>query len=212
MTNTTDLTTVAGKDDQNNADTISLLDVIAQTDDGDTGATLDVIRIGTDANFISLFTQDVVPVPAHYLEATDNWAGTYARCLGDKCPACQAGLNKTNYLLLPVLDRLEGAVKVLRITHQKGPGKLLTELGQVLAMPDRDRLVVRITRNRNYVHQLAIESETDLDPDLAAVVGTFIEKVEQGTLDISSVIPLFSVEDMATHEKIAKRLTLVRGS
>ncbi len=190
--------------------TISLFDAIAETETGVDGDALEIIRIGTDANFISLFTHDVVPVSAHYLEATDDWSGTYAQCHGDVCPACQAGLSKTEYVLLPVLDRLEGQVKVLRITRQKGPGKLLTELGQVLAMPDRDRLVVRIVRSRNYVHQLTFESETDLDPALADAVRAFTEKVEKGVLHVKNVIPQYSIEEMVTHDKIAKRLLLVR--
>lgn len=189
---------------------VSLLDIIAETESSSADAPLGVIRIGTDAAFVSFFTEDVVPISAHYLEGTDSWAGTHAQCLGDGCPACRAGLTKTEYLLLPIVDRLDGIVKVLRITRQKGPGKLLTELGQVLALPDRDKLIVRITRSKNYVHHIAIEAETELDPDLVEAVRAFSQRMDAGALDVKDVIPLFTADDLATHERIAKRLTLVR--
>jgi hypothetical protein len=190
--------------------TISLFDAIAEADDTGTGDALGMVRIGTDASFISVFTQDVVPVSAHYLPAIDTWDSTYAQCLGEACPACKAGIHRSDYLLLPVVDRVEGLVKVLRITRKKGPGQLLTELGQVLAMPGRDRLVMRITRNRNYVHQVAIASEGDLAPDLVEAVRAFDEKVNQGVLDVSKVIPRFTAEELLTHTGIAKRLSLGR--
>ena len=190
--------------------TISLFDAIAEADDTGTGDALGTVRIGTDASFISVFTEDVVPVSAHYLPATDTWDGTYAQCLGEACPACKAGLNRSDYLLLPVMDRVEGLVKVLRITRKKGPGQLLTELGQVLAMPGRERLVVRIIRTKNYIHQVAIASEGDLAPDLVEAVRAFGEKVRQGVLDVSKVIPRFTAEELQTHAGIAKRLSLGR--
>lgn len=210
MTNTQSLAVVADQED--NTEAVSLFDVLSDTTDDGANSALEVVRVGTDAAFVSFFTYDVVPVSAHYLEGTESWTGTYARCLGDGCPACRAGLTKTDYLLLPVVDRLEGAVKVLRVNRQKGPGKLLTELGQVLALPDRDRLVVRIVRNKNYVHTLSVESESELDHDLVAAVRTFTEKVDSGAIDVASVMPSFSVEELATHERIAKRLKLVGAS
>lgn len=101
--------------------TISLFDAIAEADDTGKGDVLGFVRIGTDASFKCVFTADAVPVSAHYLPATDTWDGTYAQCLGEDCPACKAGILRSDYLLLPVVDRVEGQVKVLRITRKKGP-------------------------------------------------------------------------------------------
>jgi hypothetical protein len=190
--------------------TISLFDAIAEADDTGKDDSLGFVRIGTDANFISVFTADAVPITAHYLPATDTWDKTYVQCLGEDCPACKAGLKRSDYLLLPVVDRVEGLVKVLRITRKKGPGQLLTELGQVLAMPGRERLVVRIIRTENYIHRVAIASESDLAPDLVEAVKAFSEKVTQGVLDVSKVISRFTAEELLTHTGIAKRLSLGR--
>lgn len=208
MQNVKNLTVVEGHNAPDDT-TVSIFDVIAETNEGDKEAALEILRIGTDVNFVSFFTDHLKPVSAHYLEATEHWAGTYAKCLGEDCPACKAGLSPTEYLLLPVIDRLEGRVKVLRVTRQKGPGKLLTELAQVLAMPDRDKLIVRITRNNQYIHKLEIESERDLDPDLVRVMSEFTSRVNAGAINIDDVIPSFSEHEMSTHEQIAKRLTLV---
>ncbi len=211
MQNVTKLS-VAEDHDAPDDTTVSIFDVIAETNEEDKEASLEVLRIGTDVNFVSFFTDHLKPVSAHYLEATETWAGTYAKCLGDDCPACKAGLTPTEYFLMPVIDRLEGRVKVLRITRQKGPGKLLTELGQVLALPDRDKLIVRITRNNQYIHKLEIESERDLDPDLVRVMSEFTARVNAGALNVEDVIPSFSECEMSTHEQIAKRLALVSQS
>jgi hypothetical protein len=45
-----------------------------------------------------------------------------------------------------------------------------------------------------------------------AAVRTFTEKVDSGILDVASVMPSFSAEELATHERIAKRLKLVGAS
>ena len=194
--------------EQSSTPTISLLDALAETEADDESGAVEMLRIGADASFVSLFTEDVIPVSSHFLEATDSWDRTYARCLGDDCPACKAGLSRAEHLLLPVIDRIEGRVKVLRITRQKGPGKLLTELGQVLAMPNREDLVLRITRKKNFVHTVTFESEQAFDPELAQAVRSFTDKVEAGVLDVTSVIPVFPAEELATHEKIARALKL----
>ena len=66
-------------------------------------------------------TGDGVCVDAHYLEEAEDWSPGYIQCTGDDCPACAAGINRSRFLLLPVVDRVEGKVKLLRVPAQKGP-------------------------------------------------------------------------------------------
>lgn len=77
-------------------------------------------------------------------------------------------------------------------------------------MPGRERLVVRIIRTENYIHRVAIASESDLAPDLVEAVRAFGEKVTQAVLDVSKVISRFTAEELLTHTAIAKRLALGR--
>lgn len=53
--------------------TMSLFDAIAQAEDS--GDLPGMVRISTDASFISAFTQDAMPVSAHYVPATETWDG-----------------------------------------------------------------------------------------------------------------------------------------
>lgn len=210
MSNTPNLAVVAAPEEQEPAcQTVSLLDALAQHDDDGVNAALAVLKLGAEAQLVSLFTEDAVPVTSHYLEATETWTGTYARCLGEGCPACKAGLNKSNHLFLPVVDRLDGLIKILKIPTQKGPGKLLTEIGQVLSMPNRSNLIIGITRNQNFVHHVTIEAEGAPDPEVLAAIKTFLDRVDQGVLRVIDTIPEFPAAELATHERIAKRLTIV---
>lgn len=172
---------------------------------------LETFYIGTDASYFAMFTDKVIEVEAHYLKAAKDWLNTYARCLGEGCPACKAGVTAKKYLLLPVVDRIDNRVKIMRISNSKGPGQLLTELGAAFEMPDRSNLTFSVSRE-NYVTKLEIFSDTDLDPEVARAVKEFEQHVSSGDVEISSVIPSYSADELITHDRIKKILDLKGGA
>lgn len=191
--------------------TISLRDVLVSSHDDTDLTELKSLKITEDPVYVTFFTYDAVPVAMHYLEATDTWSGGYYRCPGPDCPACKLGIPLTHSHLLPVVDRLDGGIKVLRIPSQKGPGKLLTELGLVLTDPHMDKMIVTVTR-RGYTYRVNVQRHESVDPEVAIAAQRFVDAVNAGGVNVLDTVPAISIEDMKTHERIARRLSLVGGA
>ena len=197
-----------GSNPNNEAGFVSLTEVLNEVEEQEQDTTLRTLRIGPEDVYISVFTESAAKDTTHYLEATETWEKGYYRCLGEGCPACRAGLEPKQYLLLPVVDRVDAQVKVLRMPILRGPGKFLTEFGKVLTAPEREKVVATIRRDRNFVYTVAIRNTAEVDPQAAAAAKRFKERVENGGLDIRSVHTSISADEMREHETIAKRLKL----
>lgn len=170
--------------------------------------TPDLLRIGKDAIYVSFFTNDGVPVTTHYLDEAEDWAAGYVHCTGKDCPACKAGLTASRFLLLPVFDRIEGKIAVLRVSTQKGAGKLATEMGKVLSLPDRDKVIAKITRDSRYTYTVEPKPAPEHDPQIQHLVQAFIEGVKAGLIDLTDCIRKVPAEELAKHPRIARVLAL----
>ena len=193
-----------------NTNTISL-DAFCAPDNEtiDSGASsLRVMSVGRDAAYVGLFTKEGIPVTAHYLEDAHDWSSGYVRCLGEDCPACKTGLQQNRFLLLPVLDRITGTVALLRVSAVKGPGKLATELGKVLAQPDMDQMIAKITRDGRYNFSVTVLPTGEHDPEAIRAVQSFKEQVDSGLVNLTASVTEVSAEEMAEHPHIAKTLKL----
>jgi len=187
---------------------VSLSDWLVTADQDGKNAQLAVLRLTTEPAYISLFTDQGADIRAHYLEQTENWSGGYVHCLGAGCPACGANIERKRYLLLPVADLTDAAVKVLRVPFEKGPGKLLTELMKILGLPDRADILTKIVRNKNYQYVVDAHKHGAPNPDVMAAVKRFLERLNAGAIDLRSVVGNLPAEEMAQHERVAKRLAL----
>src|SRR5690349_6284334 len=103
---------------------VSLTELASTVDLDDSQASLTVLNIATEVAFTTVFTEQGADVTAHFLDRTETWAGAYVHCLGDSCPACKAQIDRKRFLLLPVADRTDGLIKVIRLPVEKGPGRL----------------------------------------------------------------------------------------
>jgi len=187
---------------------VSLNDWLSGADQDDAAPSLSVVRLSSEPVYVSLFTHDGMPALAHYLEATETWSGAYVHCLGDECPACKAKIDRKRFLLLPVADLTDAKVKVLRIPQEKGRGKLLTELSKVLALPDRASVITKIMRTNKYEHIVDVIPQGPVGPDVAAAIKRFTQHMQSRTVDLATVIARHSADEMAQHERVAKRLAL----
>jgi len=172
------------------------------------GGTPEMLRISNTASYVSFFTGDGVRVDAHYLEEAEDWSPGYVQCIGDDCPACAAGINRSRFLLLPVVDRVEGKVKLLRIPAPKGPGKLLTEIMKILGLENRDDVIAKITREGRFAYQVEPKPAPELDPEVIRAVKRFKESLDEGGIDLTDSVTKFTADEIATHPKIAQRLRL----
>ena len=168
----------------------------------------EVLRIGKTPSLVSFFTTDGVAINAHYLPDADDWPTGYVRCAGDGCPACTAGITVNSFLMLPVADRVEGKVALLRVPTQKGPGKLWTEIKKVLDLPERDKIIAKIMREGRYNYIVEPVAAPDHDPQIIRAVQRFSEGAEAGEVDLADSMPIYPNDDLATHPQIAKRLQL----
>lgn len=180
----------------------------AESDAEASGPKLEILRIGRDASYISFFTTDGVPVAAHYLEEAEDWAPGYVQCTGDGCPACRAGLQASRFLLLPVVDRVQGRIALLRISAQKGPGKLVTEIGKILGLPDRENIVAKITRDGRYNYTVEPRPAPEHDPEIVRAVQRFVEQAAAGEIDLAASIATVLAAELAKHPRIARALAL----
>jgi hypothetical protein len=187
---------------------VSLSDWLVTADQDGKNAQLAVLRLSTEPAYISLFTDQGADIRAHYLEQTENWSGGYVHCFGAGCPACGANIERKRYLLLPVADLTDAAVKVLRVPFEKGPGKLLTELMKILGLPDRAEILTKIVRTKNYQYVVDAHRQGTPNPDVMAAVKRFLERLNAGAIDVRSVVGNLSAPEMAQHERVAKRLAL----
>lgn len=91
---------------------------------------------------------------------------------------------------------------------RKSAGKLLTELGPLLSADERETSVVQITRDRSYSYAVDIQRQNEVDPEVAQAAQRFAQRMADETVDLTSSILQVPANEMATHEKIAKRLQL----
>lgn len=168
---------------------------------------LQTVWLKAEPSYLNIFTKDVLQVDAHYLKDDASLANGYYRCLGDDCPACKAELSKQYFLLMPVVDFVDATVKILRIPRQKGPGKLLTEIGKVTSLPDPSSVMSKIIKGRDNKYSVDIK-EHNPDGDIAAAVKRFQKQFEAGMVDIGSVVPELSREEIVSHTEVAKKLKL----
>jgi len=187
---------------------VSLTDWAAETDPDQPNPALTVLRIRTEPAYLSLFTDEGARVTTHFLERTETRAGGYVHCLKQNCPACAAQIDRKQFVLLPVADLTDSGIKILQVPSEKGPGKLLTEIGKVLSLPNRAEIVTKIHRTANYQYVVDAHRQNALNPDVTAVIKRFVEELNANLVDLRSVVSWIPASEMAQHERIAKRLEL----
>ncbi len=201
-----------GTEQEETKSTTMMMSLVAFSDEKEqaalAGGIPELLRISNTASYVSFFTGDGVCVDAHYLEEAEDWSAGYVQCTGDGCPACAAGINRNRFLLLPVVDRVEGKVKLLRVPAQKGSGKLLTEIMKILGLENRDEVIAKITREGRYAYLVEPKPAPELDPEIRRAVQRFNELIDDGGIDLTDSVTRFTADEMADHPKIAQRLRL----
>lgn len=187
---------------------LDLLDEVSVVDDA---APLEVVRIGQDTSFISIFTQHGLLAQRHFLDATDRYPRGYYACIGSQCPACSAGIKANQVLRLPVVDRVSATIKLLDVPTQRGAGKLLTELQPALKAEHPEKFIVHISRDRNFVYHVSLQAQNELDPEVAERIHSFAKRMDGGKVSLEVGLQVLSREEMLEHELIAKRLQLTGG-
>lgn len=167
-----------------------------------------ILNVGKDAAYVSVFTKNGVPVQTHYIEEADGFTAGYVHCIGEGCPACRAGFKPSQFLLLPVFDHITGEVAILRISTARGAGKLLTEIGKIMNLPNPDNYIAKISRPDRYTYGVEIKTRSEADPDAIRKVQAFNAQYNNGEIDLAASITKMSASEMTEHPRIAKTLQL----
>ena len=79
---------------------------------------------------------------------------------------------------------------------------------KILGLPDRADILTKIVRNKNYQYVVDAHKHGAPNPDVMAAVKRFLERLNAGAIDLRSVVGNLPAEEMAQHERVAKRLAL----
>jgi hypothetical protein len=163
------------------------------------------IRLDANERLVIPFTTQVLTVTLHYLEAPA--LSGYVHCLGHGCVLCRAGKNPDQRDLLPVFDVEEQQVGVLAVPPNLRPQALKPQLMPALRqLKEGKRLLLMISRPDRARVQVSIQSLTDDLDDGADVIQRFRDQLEAGAVDLASVFPRLSNEELAGIPKVANAL------
>lgn len=182
---------------------VSLID-LAKSSGGDDSAPLRELRIGGEPAIVMVFTADVEVALFHWEK--DPRFNCYVICPGAGCPLCWLGNAPKDFALLPVLNCESGAVEVLRVSRQRGAGKLIDGLLPVLVRSDLADNVVVIRRDNPQspyivtVQPLALGASRHED-----AIEQFKERVAAG-LKLTSAFCAPTSAELLEAERIAKKI------
>jgi hypothetical protein len=135
------------------------------------------------------------------VQKASDWVATYEHvvqlggfwktieCIGNDCPLCKAGVNKSYKIYMPVLDRLDSRVKVFKVSKEAARGLLGIE-DEYGDITKRDLKVNRFGEALNTTYQFLPRDVDNEDiskyasevPDIANNVVAILSKEEIETL------------------------------
>jgi hypothetical protein len=165
---------------------------------------LERVRLDASETAIIPFTAEAERVEIHYCKEPD--INDYVICNGVDCFLCKIAREKTVRLLLPVYLPVSGVVGVLPVGTSLRPRSLWPQLAQVLK--DGSRMAVFISRLQGDSYTVAAEPLRDDVEDGAEVINAFRENRKKGTIQLDSVYPKVSNEQLAAIPEIDRMLKL----
>jgi hypothetical protein len=165
-------------------------------------------RVRLDASEIAIipFTTVAEEIDLHYCKEPD--LTDYIACNGKNCVLCQIGRAKTTRHLLPVFLPASGIIGVLPVSHSLRPRSLWPQLAQALKDGSRKAVFVSRVQGDSYT-VTAVPLQDDVE-DGAEVIKTFLENHQKGTIELASVFPKATNEQLAAIPEIDRMLKLRR--
>ena len=163
-------------------------------------------RVRLDASEIAIipFTAEAERVDIHYCKEPD--INDYVICNGGDCFLCKIRREKTVRQLLPVYIPASGVVGVLPIPTSLRPQSLWPQLVNVLK--DGSRKAVFISRLHGDSYTVTAVPLQDDVADGAEVIKTFLEDHQKGMIQLDSVFPKATNEQLAAIPEIDRMLKL----
>ena len=171
-------------------------------------APLSAVRLDGNARMLVPFTTIMVRATLHYVEHTS--LRSYVHCNGAHCLLCRVGRQQDVRDLWPVYDVLAGAVAVLPISPSLRPHALRPLLKPVLhqVKEGKERFFIEVWKPDSYkftVGTFPLPADAD---DGAAAIKAFQEKFDAGLVDLGSVYPRITNEDLAMYPEVATAMQM----
>jgi hypothetical protein len=163
-------------------------------------------RVRLDASEVAIipFTAEAAQVDIHYCKEPD--INDYVICNGVDCCLCKIGREKTVRQLLPVYVPAALAVGVLPVGTSLRPRALWPQLAQVLKDGLRRAVFISRVQGDSYtVTSMPLQADVE---DGAEVIKTFLEDHQKGTIQLDSVYPRVTNEQLAAIPEIDRMLKL----
>ncbi|MCA9260859.1 MAG: hypothetical protein KDA61_16710 [Planctomycetales bacterium] len=181
------------------------IDLLEAFESDDSTLELSLIRLGENETAVVPFTAQATQVDLHYCDEPELRG--YVRCNGLDCTLCRLGKAIAQRSLLPVYLPLTGAIGVVAISPVRSPKSLLSQLHPYLRAEQAQ--VLFVTRKG---HEYRVEGRPlqEGQPDGAAAIAAFQERVESGAISLEEVYPTYSNEDLLAIDSI-QRLAELKG-
>jgi hypothetical protein len=175
---------------------------------GTVPAAVEVVRLDANEKILVLFTLSVVPnVAVHYLDF-QSLRG-FVSCTRNDCLLCRIGRKADERDLLPVYDSVARAVAVLAVSPSIRPGALRPQLGPALQRVNAgERVLVGITKLDQVRFAVATYDLPDDADDGADRIASFLDGFKRGEIDLASVYPVMTKEELAMVSEIAATMKL----
>lgn len=173
---------------------------------------LDLIRLGSNPEFVVPFTDEGEPVHTHFLFDPD--CKGYCHCNQDEsgkgCVLCRLGYERREHFLLPVYVPERRRVEALCMSLTKTPTALLPKVQQALQNVGSDAAQLWIVSKTNhYDFKLELRALQPMADDGAAVVGAFQKNLTDGKLKVVDAIPRHSDATLRALNSVATKLRLL---
>lgn len=158
------------------------------------------------SEYVAKFGQPQVEFDAHYLETPYSAYNEYCQCLGDNCPACQAGIKKVKRKIDFFYHPESDSIVYHPHNFSNKPDSFTIQLAKaclggypaILELMRRDQYAIHIERIEQ-PKALRLNSER---------VRLFLSDLKEGAIDMNQFVTQLSFESMAAIETIKLRRTI----
>jgi hypothetical protein len=165
---------------------------------------LERVRLDASETALIPFTTEAEELDLHFCKEPD--LNDYFACNGPGCVLCTIRREKVTRRLLPVFLPASGIVGVLPVSPSLRPRSLWPQLAQNLKDGSRKAVFVSRVQGDSYT-VTAVPLQDDV-ADGAEVIKTFLENHQKGTIELASVFPVVTNEQLAAIPEIDRMLRL----
>ncbi|MBE7461849.1 MAG: hypothetical protein HS116_00010 [Planctomycetes bacterium] len=194
--------TATGESANKEGDTVDLLDLLESPQ----SAGLEVVRLGDSETAVIPFTREGARVKLHYCEEPEIRG--YAHCTDSDCVLCRIGRKAEDRMLLPVYLPAARVVSILAVSPSLRPYALLPQLAPALKATTPTVAFIRRDGSRYLVTTRQLHTTEDAGAD---VIKGFFEKHDAKQIELGSVYPRLSNDQLAAVSEIGRLLALKEG-